>query len=208
MNPHCNTLQHAATRCNTLQHAAKLYQWRKNVRNPLVSSNSHTAIRCNTLQHSSATLGNSLHHTLPQKQLVSSNSTDIYMALLAQTCPPFPCHLGSTATHYNTLHYTVIHCNKLLARTRFPLPYSLGSTATHCKTLQRTATHRHTLNTLPHILGADPSSICLHSRQRCNTLQHTATHCNTLQHTATHILSWNRSPFSCHLVGYSQKSAL
>ena len=82
---------------------------------------------------------------------------------------PKSAHKTLTATHCNTLQYTVARCS------------TLQRSATHCNTLHHTKTHCNTQQT-----WAMREITVQHIATRGNTLQHTATHSNTLQHTATH----------------------
>jgi len=91
--------------------------------------------------------------------------------MCACVCAYKPQH---TATHFNTLQYTVTHCewSEAVVLTRYVrIDMLMGST--HCNTLQHTATH-------------------------CNTLQHTATHCNTLQHKATLCYTLQNNATQCN----------
>ena len=66
--PHCNTLQHAATRCNALQHTATHISrfgliWYATLQHAArCNTLQHAATHCNTLQHTT-THCNTLQHT-------------------------------------------------------------------------------------------------------------------------------------------------
>jgi len=168
LNPHCNTLQHAATHCNTLQHTAT----HGNILQ-------HTATRCNTPQHA-ATRRNTL---LVAKVCAEAASlvelTHRYSLQHAAT----RCNtLQHAATRCNTLQHTATHCNTILlaiecaeaaSLVELTHRYSLQHTATLlCNTRQLIASHTTTeaaslveLNRhLYGAFGADLSSISLPSR--------------------------------------------
>jgi len=90
--------------------------------------------------------------------------------------------MQQTATHCNTLQYTVTYCD-LHVRGRQFVTYQYPHYIT------RTAAHCNTRNILQHACMQTPScdiAVSALHHTHCNTLQHTATHCNTLQHTATY----------------------
>jgi len=101
-------------------------------------------------------------------------------------------------THYNTLHHTATHNNKLK----------------HITETQQIKTHLNT-HEPRNFLSADWLQ---HTILRCNTMQHPATHCNTLQNTAIHLQhtyygkEYTASLFKCNILQHtattSQSSAV
>jgi len=83
--PHCNTLQHTATRCNTRQ---------------------HKAIYCNTLQHAATHRSNSAKKRREmhfREHPAATHCNTLFEEHPAATC----CNtLQRTATHCNTLQHT------------------------------------------------------------------------------------------------------
>jgi len=152
---------------------------------PLPRALLHHAHLCITTQHNTlqriATYCDTLQHTLHSALQYSATQTcngtigcaSVWLIFLVHT----PCNtLSHTATHCNTLHYTLqhttTHCN---IDANISRRYTLQHTATHCNTLQHTATHIATYyNTLQHRLAMTTQAVRSFRRYLSNTC--TATH--------------------------------